>query len=162
MHVTDLRLWPAQCIKNHFSGEGVEAGATLRITFSGDEINLDIPDVGINLPSGWFLKPLQHPTVTECINFAFYSSPSLPSLFHFAVFLPSSIPLSILPFPNSPPQLQRSTVDSYQPGQLIPHYQLQLQWIGTEPPHQKLSHHLKLLGANPSEIEIILSPPHQG
>ena len=71
MHVTDLRLWPAQCIKNHFSGEGVEAGATLRITFSGDEINLDIPDVGINLSSGWSLKPLQHPTVTECINITF-------------------------------------------------------------------------------------------
>jgi len=156
MHVTDLRLWHTQCIKNHYSGEGVEAGATLRITFSGDEIKLDIPDVGINLPSGWSLKPLQHSMVTECINITSLclSSSPPPSSFHFIV-------LHLL-FLTLPPQLQCSTVDSYQPGQLIPHCQLQLQWIGTEPPHQKLSHHLKLLGANPSEIEIILSPPHQG
>ena len=52
-------LWHVQGVKNHYAGEEVEAGAPLKITFSGDEINLDIPDVGINLPSGWSLKPLQ-------------------------------------------------------------------------------------------------------
>ena len=56
-------------MKSHYSGEGVEAGPTLRITFAGEEIKLEIPDVGITLPSGWSLQLLQHPVVKSGMDF---------------------------------------------------------------------------------------------
>ena len=67
---------------------------------------------------------------------------------------------------HSSPQLQHSCVDRYvyQPNQPIPCCQLQLQWMKTEVPHGKLSHHLKLIGANPPEtyIEIFRNLPVLG
>ena len=111
-------------------------------------MELDLPDAGITLSSGWSLKSLEPPKV---------------SFYHF---LYSTIhPLS--PFCSLYffflLQLQCKSVDSYQPNQPIPCCQLQLQWTKTEVPHQKLSYHLKLVGANPPEtyIEIIKNPLHQ-
>ena len=66
----------------------------------------------------------------------------------------------------SSPQLQQSHVDSYMywPNQPIPCCQLQLQWTKTEVPHGTLSHHLKLIGANPPEtyIEVFRNVPCLG
>ena len=56
-------------MKSHYTGKGVEAGPTLKMTFAGEEIKLDIPDVGITLPSGWSLQPLQHPVVKSGMDF---------------------------------------------------------------------------------------------
>ena len=144
-------------MKNYYSGKGVETGPDLKVTFSEDEIKLDIPDVGISLPSGWSLKPLQHPMASFLLSFyclLYYSTP-------LSILLPPTT--TEPPFPFAP-QLQRSHVDSYQPNWLIPCCQLQLQWMKTEVPHGKLSHHLKLIGANPPEtyIEIFRNLPFPG
>ena len=57
-----------------------------------------------------------------------------------------------------PPQLQRKSVDAYQPNQPIPRCQLQLQWTKTEVPHQKMSYNVNLIGeASPeAHVEIML------
>ena len=135
-----------QSVKSHYSGEDTEDGPILKMTFAGDEIVLDIPDAGITLPSGWSLKSLEYPRVS---NFTITISSTLPT---------PSAPLFL------PLQLQRKSVDSYQPNQPIPCCKLQLQWTKTEVPHQNLSYHLKLTGASPPEtyIEIIKNPPHPG
>ena len=58
------------------------AGPNVKVTFTGEEIKLDIPDVGMTVPGGWFLQPLGNPRVSNIL------------LFHFASSLPRSPPLS--------------------------------------------------------------------
>jgi len=64
------------------------AGPNLKITFTGDEIELDLPDVGIILSSGWSLQPLENPRVSTYVLFCFSSS-SPPSLYPLQSSLPS-------------------------------------------------------------------------
>ena len=66
-----------QCVGSHYFGEGIKAGPNLKMSFTGDEIKLDIPDVGIILPSGWSLQPLENPRVSNILLFYFASLPPL-------------------------------------------------------------------------------------
>ena len=51
-----------QKVEAFYSKKGAEAGPYLEVTFDGDEVSLDIPEDGLNLPSGWSLLPLVYPT----------------------------------------------------------------------------------------------------
>ena len=72
-----------QSVRTHYSEEGIMVGPSVKMTFAEDEIKLNIPDVGIALPSGWSLQPLECPKVSG--NFLFFFH------FVFSVFPPPSL-----------------------------------------------------------------------
>ena len=41
-----------------YSVDGVEEGSEEKLILSGDEIELNIPEEGVVLPSGWAILPL--------------------------------------------------------------------------------------------------------
>ena len=47
-----------QYIQNMYSLDGVDEGSTQKLTLRGGEIELNIPEEGIVLPSGWTIQPL--------------------------------------------------------------------------------------------------------
>ena len=55
---------PMQVVREHY-GHFAKKEATLRITFGGNEITLDIPADGLVTKEGWRITPLSFPTVSQ-------------------------------------------------------------------------------------------------
>ena len=58
-----------QYIRNMYSLEGVEEGSEEKLILSGDEIELNIPEEGVVLPSGWAILPLTQLKVKKYLKF---------------------------------------------------------------------------------------------
>ena len=52
-----------------YSLEGVEEGSEEKLILSGDEIELNIPEEGVVLPSGWAILPLTQLKVKKYLKF---------------------------------------------------------------------------------------------
>ena len=59
-----------QYIQNMYSLDGVEEGSEEKLILSGDEIELNIPEEGVVLPSGWAILPLTQLKVNKYLNFS--------------------------------------------------------------------------------------------
>lgn len=119
-------------MENFYSGKGAEVGPYLEVIFDGEEVSLDIPMEGINLPSGWSLQPLVYP-MKVCV----YVWGEV--FLHFVVF---------------PLQLLRVSVDNYQPGHSIPACQVQLVWLKVEELPKELSYMIHITGVIPHDTHI--------
>ena len=50
-----------QVVESFYSGKRAEIGPYFEVNFDGEEVSLDIPKDGINLPNGWAIQPLVYP-----------------------------------------------------------------------------------------------------
>ena len=54
-----------QAVQAHYQDKQAEEGPDVKVTISGSQIAIDVPEAGIKLPSGWNLEPLVTPQVSS-------------------------------------------------------------------------------------------------
>ena len=99
-----------------------------QVTFEEEEITLDIAQNGVVLSGGWNVFPYSYPEVSP-----------LPPIFTQQV--KAMYELCKLP------QIRRSNVNAFNPGQQVPSCQLHVTWNRTDEPPTELEHLVQLLGA---------------
>ena len=129
-----------QGVESYYLSKKAEKGIRFLIDFVEDEVSLDIPVGGKDLPCGWSLQPEVYPTKVSIQKYVQYQC-----------------------IHCSPFQVSRESVDTYQAGFAVPACHVRLVWTKGKEHLKELSYMLPVSGMKPyTHIRVTRIPALQG